>query len=134
MYVVDVQNRALASPLLNIFFLFRKALYVFLHSSLVKISGGMDEFCTGLKDMGSLSKAVRLRCETHRKEKPIHWPEELDDFSPEGGCDQLCLQALPGCLHECPYPCHHTDPNHASPKYACAYDCEKQCERGKFSV
>lgn len=88
-----------------------------------------------LQQNGNFGTALQLQCPRHPN-TPIY-VSEPDDFpraSPEGGCDQRCVNRLP-CGHACVQKCHSEMLHNTTycleacprPRKGCTHPCPKRC-------
>jgi replication-associated recombination protein RarA len=59
-----------------------------------------------LNERGCVLNGIPVICQNHLTRHLITTPEEFDQFSPSGGCNEPCNKVLPNCQHSCPKKCH----------------------------
>ncbi|KAF8599525.1 P-loop containing nucleoside triphosphate hydrolase protein, partial [Ceratobasidium sp. AG-I] len=93
-----------------------------------ELARGSEMWASVLKelfDSDCLGKGLPISCHQHPDYVEIvDQPGRLKIVSPDGGCLQPCLAALP-CGHKCPYKCHSDDPQHITTK--CTEPCLRLC-------
>lgn len=72
---------------------------------------------------GNVFGGLPIVCQSHSKEAVLRTPEEIAEYSPDGGCSQPCTRIL-----ECGHPC--TKLCHVGPCTRCSVLCRDTCPRG----
>lgn len=90
------------------------------------------ELLTLMAANGDVVPGFPVHCQHHDKKQFLRSPRDFLDKAPNGGCDALCMEALPTCSrgHHCQQRCHgHAHPNiHRDMK--CPEILEETCPRG----
>jgi hypothetical protein len=99
------------------------------------------------RDPPQVGIGMPIVCNRHPNYKHIITePEQFEQISPDGGCNQKCDILLP-CGHACTYNCHSDDPKHVGVQcrkpctklqsecnHPCPKLCYEDCGRCEFSV
>lgn len=88
-----------------------------------------------LQKDGNFGTSLELQCPRHPDTAiMVSKPDDFVRFSPEGGCNQRCLNRLP-CGHACVQKCHSVMVHNAvhclepcqRPQKGCSHPCPKRC-------
>ncbi|KHJ75807.1 hypothetical protein OESDEN_24576 [Oesophagostomum dentatum] len=95
---------------------------------LSECSSFWNKICNTMFENNLISSVLKIKCQSHGNVQEIIDPNDFDEKSPEGGCQEICGAAL-SCGHTCPRRCHPID-DHLS--YRCLQPCMKKCKEERF--
>jgi hypothetical protein len=80
-----------------------------------------------LDESDSVFDGLPVVCQSHSKEAVLRTPDEISEYSPDGGCPERCAKVL-----ECGHPC--TKRCHVGQCSKCLVACPDKCPRGHTVV